>query len=62
MSLRSDSDQMDYEALRFGHPWIINDPVPPFVDVIQAFAKAVGDLCRVGLVDVRHLGPGRIAA
>jgi hypothetical protein len=62
MSLRDLSEQLDFEALRFGPPFLDADGRSPQIDVIDDFAKAVGEMCRVRLVDVHHLGPGRIAA
>jgi hypothetical protein len=44
MSLRDDRDQCDYEALRFGPPFLDSWGRSPQIDVIEDFAKAVGRL------------------
>jgi hypothetical protein len=61
--MRDDREQADYEAERFGYPFSDQwGQYPEVREAIEAFALAVGDLCRVRLVDVHHIGPGRIAA
>jgi hypothetical protein len=44
VSLRDTGDQMDYEALRFGPPFLDQWGRSPQIDVIEDFAKAVSAL------------------
>jgi hypothetical protein len=61
MTLRSTADQMAYEHSLWGDPFPDPDAWMRLIVPVETFALAVGDLCRVQLVDVHHLGPLRIA-